>query len=126
MPMQTTWIEPELFVEHQGVRVFHTYKNDDWDQGQKRYWFTLHRECSTMDSRCEEEPCRHVFDVRELPTWQPPVQPPYCTAENDTPENHAAWEQYWSQETEVIKVAIRAAIERGALTAHGFQPERPG
>ena len=50
-----------------------------------------------MASQCEEEPCRHVFDACELPTWQPAVQPPYCTAENDTPENHAAWDHYWSQ-----------------------------
>ena len=33
MPTQTVWIDPELFLEHQGVRVFHTYKDDDYDQG---------------------------------------------------------------------------------------------
>ena len=37
MPTQTVWAEPELLVEHQGVRVFHTYKEDDYDQGAQRY-----------------------------------------------------------------------------------------
>jgi hypothetical protein len=119
MPTQTAWIDPELFLEHRGVRVFHTYKDDDYDQGVKRYWFTLNSLCGELDQLCLEQPCRHVFDVRELPTWQAPESPPYCIHENDTPENHAAWEQYWEKECAAIRSAIAAAIERGELRPRG-------
>ncbi len=125
MPTQTAWIDPERFLEHQSVRVFHTYKNDDYDQGVKRYWFTLNSLCGELDQLCQEQPCRHVFDVRALSTWQPPEHPPYCIDGNDTAENHAAWEQYWEQECAAIRTAVAAAIERGELTPRG-RLERAG
>jgi hypothetical protein len=68
MPTQTVWIDPELLLEHQGVRVFHTYKDDDYDQGAKCYWFTLNPQCGVADSLCEDQPCRHVFEVQQLST----------------------------------------------------------
>src|SRR5512136_1940236 len=95
MPTQTVWIDPELLLEHQGIRVFHTYKNDDYNQGAKRYWFTLNPQCGELDQLCDERPCRHVFDARGLSTWREPAKPPYCTGAHDTPENRKAWEQYW-------------------------------
>ena len=94
MPTQTVWIDPELLIEHHGVQVFHTYKHDDYDHGARRYAFTLDAQCGEGGSRCEEQPCRHLFDVRELRTWRPPRQPPFCTGSDDTPENHAAWDRY--------------------------------
>jgi len=121
MPTQTVWIDPELLLEHQGVRVFHTYKEDDYDQGAKPYSFTLNPQCGVADSLCEDQPCRHVFDVQELSTWRPPVKPPYCTGSHDTPENRKAWEQYWELEVAAIRVAISAAIERGELTQSGWR-----
>jgi hypothetical protein len=88
--MHTVWMDPELFLEHQGVRVYHTYKEDDYDQCARRYSFTLHAACGLLDSPCADQPCRHVFDVQALSTWQPPARPPYVCGANDTPENHAA------------------------------------
>ena len=119
MPTQTVWVEPELLLQHQGVRVFHTYKEDDYDQGAKRYWFTVNSMCGELDRLCDDQPCRHVFDVRELSTWKALEQPPYCIDANDTPENHAAWERYWESEPAAIYAAITAAIERGELTSRG-------
>ena len=119
MPKYTVWIDPELLLEHQGLRVFRTYKEDDYDQGAKVYWFTVNPQCGELDRLCEDQPCRHVFDVRELSTWQPPEQPPYCIGPNDTPENHAAWERYRELEHAVILTAITSAIERGELTSRG-------
>ncbi len=121
MPIQTVWIDPDLLLEHQGVRVFHTYKDDEYDQGAKRYWFTLNSLCGHLDQLCEEQPCRHVFDVRELSTWQTPEHPPYCIDEHDTPENRVAWEAYWDREELLIRQAIRVAIERRELTSAGRQ-----
>jgi len=94
MPTQTTWVDPELFLERCCVKVFYTYKDDDIDQGPNRFWFTLNPECSVERPSCGSEFCPHVFDVRELSSWQPPVQPPYCTGENNTAENQAAGERY--------------------------------
>ena len=120
MPTHTVWIDPELLLEHQGVRVFHTYKDDDYDQGAKHYWFTLNPQCGELDQLCDERPCRHVFDVRGLSTWREPAKPPYCTGAQDTSENRKAWEQYWELEAAAIRAAITAAIEQGELTQSGW------
>ncbi len=74
MPTHTAWIDPELLLEHQGVQVYCTYKEDDYDQGAKRYWFTVNAQCGELDQLCDDQPCRHVFDVRQLSTWQPPAR----------------------------------------------------
>ena len=29
MPYKTVWVEPEVFLEHNGVTVYHTYLDDD-------------------------------------------------------------------------------------------------
>ena len=123
MPIQTVWVEPELLVEHQGVRVFHTYKEDDYNQGTKHYWFTVNSLCGELDRLCDDQPCRHVFDVRELSTWQEPDKPPYCTGANDTPENRKAWERYWESEQAAIQAALRTAIEQGELTQSGWRQD---
>ncbi len=120
MPTQTVWIDPELLLEHQGVRVFHTYKDDDYDQGAKRYWFTLSEQCGVADSLCEDQPCRHVFDVQGLSTWREPAKPPYCTGAHDTPENRKARERHRDLEAEAIRLAITTAIERGEVTPSGW------
>ncbi len=120
MPYQTVWVEPELFLEHGGVKVFLTYNDDDKDQRTNDYLFTVNSDCSELDVRCDDEPCRHFFDVRELSAWQPPVQPPHCIGENNTPENNKAWVQYWKQRDEAIENSIKASIDCGELTPHGF------
>ncbi|MHB8524357.1 MAG: hypothetical protein ACYDH9_26855 [Limisphaerales bacterium] len=125
MPTQIVWIEPEQFLEHRGVRVLHTYKEDDWNQGVKKYWFTVNSKCGVADSLCDDEPCRHVFDVRALPTWQPPAQPPYCCGADDTPENRLAWQRYWELEEAAVKAALTAAIDRGELSASGCSENLP-
>jgi hypothetical protein len=117
--MHTVWVDPELLLEHQGVRVFQTYREDDYGQGARDYWFTANSLCGELDRLCDDQPCRHVFDVRELSTWKAREQPPYCIGVNDTPENHAAWQRYWESEPAAIRAAITAAIEQGELTPRG-------
>lgn len=41
MPYRTQWVDPELVLEHKGVKVFHTYVNDDLDKGMENYAYTL-------------------------------------------------------------------------------------
>ena len=123
MPTQTTWVDPELFLDHGGVKVFHTYKDDDIEQGPNRFWFTLNPECSVERPACGSDFCPHVFDVRELATWKAPVEPPYCTGENNTKENRAGWERYWSEEEEAIRTSMKAAIDQGALGTRANKSE---
>src|ERR1043166_31705 len=68
--MHTVWVDPELLLEHQGVRVFQTYREDDYGQGARDYWFTANSLCGELDRLCDDQPCRHVFDVRGLSTWK--------------------------------------------------------
>ena len=122
MPYKTVWIKPGLFLKHRGVRVFHLYKDDNVDQGARRFSFTVSLDCNELDSGCEDRPCRHVFDVHDLSTWQAPPQPPYCTGPNKTPENRAAWDRYWKLEATAIRAAIVAALRSGELTRKGLKP----
>lgn len=50
--MPYRWVEPEVFVEHEGVMVFHCYRHDMADD-RLEYWYTT-------DSDPED------FDVRDL------------------------------------------------------------
>lgn len=54
MPM--TWTEPEAVVEHNGVTVYHTYKDGDY---RSEFWYTLDQ----SDDDWEGE---SAFDVRDL------------------------------------------------------------
>jgi len=126
MPYQTIWVEPDLYFEYLGVKVFFTYDDENKDGRTNQYLFTTNAGCSELESRCDDEPCRHFFDVRELSTWKAPVEPPPCVGENNTPENYKAWSQYWKEKEEAIENAIKAAIDCGELTSHGFSLfERP-
>lgn len=40
MAFRTVTIEPELVLEHKGIRVYRTYVNDDADQPEKFYFTT--------------------------------------------------------------------------------------
>lgn len=110
MPYQTTWVPPELFLTHAGVNVFHTYKDDDVDQGAERYWFTT----SVRDD--EEEDC--TFDVRELDSACLLGQhPPFLQGENNTPENREAWGHWYKvEEPDTIRAIIVASLDAGMIT----------
>lgn len=105
--MPYTWIEPEVALEHKDVKVYHTYKDDFLDQGANTYWFV-------MDPTESED---EWFDVRDLPTWEAPDHPPFLVGENDTPENQAAWREYYAERVEwnVVFGALRKAIDQGLL-----------
>jgi hypothetical protein len=40
MPYVTEWVENELFIEHQDIRIYHVYKDDDLSAGARTYLFT--------------------------------------------------------------------------------------
>lgn len=86
MPME--WVEPELFLEHKGVEVYHIYKDDDAGNGPRTYWYGT----SMAASDCGSD----NFDVRELPMWK-------------------ALSGKLGDEMEAIRATIIAAIDSGDL-----------
>jgi len=63
MPYSTAWVDPEVFLEHKGVKVYHIYKRDDVCQCPRDYWYSLSRFGSDEDGHSENG----TFDVRDLP-----------------------------------------------------------
>ena len=54
MPYKTQWVMPSVFMTRKKIKVYHTYKNDEVEQGENTYRFTL----DPMDP--------DGFDVRNL------------------------------------------------------------
>lgn len=55
MPYRTTWVENEVALKHQGIIIYHAYKEDDEDSILE-YWFSMH----------PDETSENAFDVRKL------------------------------------------------------------
>lgn len=62
--MPQAWVEPELFITHNGVSVYHTYKDGNMDAGRL--------ECHYTTDICEEY--SYEFDIRDLPSYQPETE----------------------------------------------------
>lgn len=95
-------VEPDQFMAHGGVAVFHCYRSgtdEPWD-----YWFTT--DPDTADNDHGHMEAGH-FDVRQLTGLWP-----------DTP-NVQQWEDWWKPrfktEDDSIRALIRSAIESGKL-----------
>jgi hypothetical protein len=94
MPYQ--WIDPELFLEHQGVAIYHCY--DDYGE-LCGYWYTT----DPADDNCVWVPSNTTqFDVRDLSSGELDA--------NDT-HTHAT--------------IIRQAIEAGLITGEPAAQEPP-
>jgi len=66
VPYIHEWVEPELFMEHNGVRIYHSYKDDQYDHLLEYHFqvqLTDETEGTTEDDMWE-------FDVRDLETWR--------------------------------------------------------
>jgi len=62
--MPLLWVDPELFISHNGVPVYHTYIDRNMDAGRLEYHYTT--------DICEEP--SHEFDVRDLPSYRPETE----------------------------------------------------
>ena len=58
------WIDPEVFLTHGDVTIYHVYKDDEIAQGRREYWYT-----TDLSGGDYEDPCS--FDVRDLPSFTP-------------------------------------------------------
>lgn len=120
MPYITSWVDPEVFLVHKGITVYHTYNDNDFGQGRLTYWFTTNG-FSDEDS----------FDVRELDVPSKVRlndHPPFLSAssnpafETASEEQKAEWRQQWAAwhdggEENIIRAMIIEAIDLGLITA---------
>lgn len=58
--MPDTWIEPELYLFHKGVAIYHCYRNNYYEGGVMGNWYTT--------DITEQGP---AFDIRNLSVYQP-------------------------------------------------------
>jgi hypothetical protein len=118
MPYRTVWEDPEVYLEHNGVTVYHTYKDDEVEQGPRTYYFV------TNISDSEDE----AFDVREfkvpsrvaLEGHPPYLSESYSRYRDASPEQREQWGREWhlwqtGGEAEVIKTILREAIDQGLI-----------
>lgn len=59
MPWSSEWVDPEVFLTHHGVTIYHVYKNDDLAEGVRFYWYGTSPTAS-------DETGTDTFDVRDL------------------------------------------------------------
>ena len=115
MPARTITVEPEVSLSHAGVVVHHTYKDDDFDAGRNRYWFTLDS-ASDDASVCMREfdvPCKSMLQAH--PPFTSMSEPRYFDA---SPEERAGIEAQWKdwlkdgggEEQAIRAVLISAAV----------------
>lgn len=59
MPYQRTWVDPDRYLYHRGVLVWHTYNDDYYDSPSTNY-FTTDWDNADTD---------YHFDIRDQPEW---------------------------------------------------------
>lgn len=93
MPYRTEWVDPEVFLEHNGVTIYHVYKGDDVECGRRFYWFG-----TTIHASDDDDDDGESFDVRDLPGA------------------HAALSYVpFAEQEPVVRQLIVAAIDNGRL-----------
>src|ERR1700730_949837 len=68
-PSDPDWSGPDIFVEHNGVVVYHCYNGDEIGAAHETYEFSLNRTCGNRRCTCGAS-CRFEFDVRRLPNYK--------------------------------------------------------
>jgi hypothetical protein len=117
MPTSSSFVIPELFKVIRGVRVFHTYKNDDMDQGVNKYSYTLdpYSDDHRFDIRLLEVPSLKLLDGH--PPFQTGTNPVWSNAsETDRERIKSEWKK-WQEvgENDAIATIIAEALEANLL-----------
>ena len=98
MPQKTEWVPNEVALTHNGVTIYRSYKDDDFDQPHE-FWF--HTSPHGSSNHGED------FDVRDIPGFGPEPQP-------GDREGMAALQGR-------IEAKLKEAIDRGWLTQNGLK-----
>ncbi len=62
MPYSSEHVDPDVAVEHKGVTIYNTYRDDDVAMGAHDYWYST----SSSEGECSG----YAFDVRCLPGYR--------------------------------------------------------
>ncbi|TKB07093.1 MAG: hypothetical protein E5V75_34200 [Mesorhizobium sp.] len=140
MPYITQHRPAELFMEHAGVEIYHVYKDNEFDQGARTYWFAIHDDGDDDARRAPDG----VFDVRCLPTpaSQPRLDghPPFVGVDHGHEAGFANYDDWkrspeyarrralwglWHAfgQTAAIQNTIRHAIDIGLITVNAVLME---
>ena len=109
MPWTEEWEEPEIFLIHEGVTIYHTYKDNSREQGRLTYWFT------TNENDLVEE-CH--FDVRDIhieDDGQQVGQTAAGLADHEKAPTSVDTMSHEALEVEWSRCVIQRAIEKGML-----------
>ena len=117
MPYREIWVDPELFLSHNGVNVYRTYSNDDFDGGANIYRFTV--------KPMEAEGFNEAFDVRGLKVPSSSLldaHPPFISLsmpEEKKQKLLALWNDWQGPdgEIQVVRLVLKEAIEAGLIVA---------
>ena len=110
MPYKTVWVNPAVVLRVrvpnslQPIIVYHAYKNDDCENNPPARFHFLWDDSESYDD---------AFDVRDVSGWVDCPRPPFCTGDDNTPENRAAWD-VWHKSRDELKY-IRAFLRREIL-----------
>lgn len=123
MPWFSRFVAAERVLEHKDVSVYHTYKNDDPDQGQRTYGFVLRPEDGECNEGAFDVRCLDVPSVAHLHDGEPPYWSE-CGLQfgAETPAEReqikAAWlrwtNEFWPAH---IRAVLVEAIDAGLLVA---------
>jgi hypothetical protein len=94
-------VKPEIFLRHNGRIIYHTYRNDEMEEGPLTFSFTT----STDDFDFEWR-----FDVRELPSW---LADPFPSSPLDY---IGPSDSFIDEEHRHIRKIIKRAIDTGEIT----------
>lgn len=119
MPYKEIFVAPELFMTYKGLKVYHTYKNDNLAESRSSYTFALSKE-PLQD--CIDNGL--VFCVKDLKTDNRDMlnaHPPFLSVSepafrNASPAQRAEWQKEWDVwhdrgELAAIKAVIRRAVD---------------
>lgn len=116
MPYEQIWVKPEKLLKHKGVTVYHTYKNDDLENGARCEYFV------TDPHKGDDE----SWHVRDLSNWkdlppQPAIEIGMTVKQVKKIEKQILalgdWRGRWFNHCKAI---IKVAIEKGEINANGF------
>lgn len=116
MPYKTEWVPAELFLEYKGVRVVHTYSDNNINSCPYRHYYALDGWTEGFD-----------FDIRLLGSFTKlNKNPPYMNKEeNKTIENKKLWEEYFKNENNLHIEILKSAIDSGEIKTICKQSNEP-
>lgn len=66
MPYRTEYVPAPLLLEHNGVKIYHCFKNNDECNPVLEYWYDVEED--------SDEDGETAFDVRDLSAWNGNVE----------------------------------------------------